>query len=83
MKEVYRQPYTQNRAVEGWYGKPPKGHFKYDQIKLRIPCKEQKGEYFYMTPNEALDIIRALSAAVNHWLLNENGYKKILKALSK
>lgn len=78
MKLVYSQPYKKNKVIASWFGKPPKKHFKYDVIKLRL-----SDEDFWMTPNEALDIIRALGAAVNHWMTTEKFYKKIIKALNK
>lgn len=84
MKKVYCQPYTKENHISGYYGKPPKGHFKYDEIKLHVGnehCKECGGN-LYLTADEAVDIIRALSASIHHWYLKTEHGKKVVKAKS-
>ena len=83
MKKVYCQPYTKGKHISAWYGKPPKGIFKYDQIKIHIGGVENckcKGD-IYITPDECADLIRAFSAALHFWLVANT--KKIIKAKSK
>jgi hypothetical protein len=83
MKRVYCQPYTEGH-ISGYYGKAPKDVFKYDEIKLHLgnDCKEC-GSFIYMTADEAVDVIRALSAALHHWYLKTEHGKKVVKAKSK
>lgn len=85
MKLVYRQPYTKNRYIACWYGKPPKGVFEHDTIKLKIPssdCREC-GDFIYITPDEAADFIRALSAGIHHFLVKDKSVKHIIKLKNK
>lgn len=81
MKKVFNQPYTNNIHISSYYGKPPKGHFEGDVIRLDVGV----GDSIYMTPDEASTIIRALSAGLSHYLVkndklaklkNENNKKK-------
>lgn len=84
MKLVYLQPYKNRQHISAYYGKPPKGHFKYDKIKIHIGGQESDckcGRYIYITADECADYIRAFSAALHHYLVNEN--PKIIKAKSK
>ena len=77
MRKVYWQPYTKRREISAWIGTPPKGHFKYDLIKVRL---SDQGD-IWVTPDEAADIIRALSAALHHWLVKgEVTPKRIVRA---
>ncbi len=80
MKLIYNQPYTKHRAISCWYGKPPRTVFRHDVIKLRLPANQctKCGDYLYITPDEAADIIRALSAGLHHYLVDTN--KEIIKA---
>lgn len=84
MKKVYCQPYKNNKHISAWYGKPPKGHFKYDQIKIHLGGEQEGckcGGDIYITPDECADYIRAFSAALHHWLVKNT--KKIIEAKSK
>ncbi|MBP9717445.1 MAG: hypothetical protein KBD44_01885 [Candidatus Pacebacteria bacterium] len=86
MKKVYCQPYTGGNHISGYYGKPPKNQFRLDEIKLHLGKIEKNctcGGFVYMTADEAIDIIRALSAAVHHWYLKSNHGKKVIKEKSK
>lgn len=83
MKKVYCQPYTKGKHISGYFGKVPKGVFKYDEIKLHFSgnnCSEC-GDDIYMTSDEAVAIIRALSASLHFWVVKNT--KKIIKAKSK
>ena len=81
MKKVYHQPYTKKRSISCWYGKPPKGVFKHDTIKLKIPSGGCKicGDIIYITPDEAADFIRALSAGLHHFLVKDKSVEHIIK----
>jgi hypothetical protein len=85
MKLVYNQPYTKKRNTKCWYGKPPKGVFKYDVIKLELPDKSCKhcGNFIFITPDEASDFIRALSAGLHHFLVDDKAVKHIIEAKSQ
>ena len=85
MKKVYHQPYTKNRATSCWYGKPEKGIFKYDIIKVKLPSNDCKkcGDYIYITPDEGADIIRAISAGLHHFLVNDVSVSHIIKAKTR
>jgi hypothetical protein len=81
MRKVYCQPYLGKHHISSYYGKPPKGHFKYDQIKVYVGKGENGckcGGYIYITPDEAADYIRAFSAALHHWLVKNTQH--IIKA---
>ena len=81
MKKVYCQPYTKGQHISAWYGKPPKGIFKYDQIKIYLGKNSDNcncNGYIYITPDECADAIRAFSAALHFWLVDNT--KKIIKA---
>lgn len=80
MKLVYNQPFTKGRATKCWYGKPPKGVFKYDMIKLQLADLEDN---LWMTPDEASDLIRALSAGLHHFLVNDKSVNHIIDAKGK
>ena len=87
MKQVYCQPYKnkkENYHISGYYGKPPKDVFKYDCIKIHLgkDCPTCGG-VIYITPDEAADYIRALSAALHHYLVKSEDTKHIIKAKSK
>lgn len=73
MKLIYYQPYTKKRATKCWYGTPPKGIFKNDVIKLQEP----DGEQIWVTPDEAADMIRALSAGLHHALVKHPELKGV------
>jgi hypothetical protein len=84
MKHVYAQPYRGGHHISGYYGKPPKGQFKYDTIKLHLGRLEKDckcGGFVYMTPDEAVAMIRALSASLHFWTVENT--KKIIKAKNK
>lgn len=83
MKKVYCQPYTNGNHISAYYGKPPKGTFKYDTIKIHISKEDgcKCGGYIYITPDECADYIRAFSAGLHHWLVDNT--KKIIRAKSK
>jgi hypothetical protein len=86
MKKVYNQPYKNREGkyvISGYYGKAPKNEFKYDEIGIRIGKGCDKcGAMIYITPDEAADLIRAISASLHHWLVNSEMTKKIIKAKS-
>jgi hypothetical protein len=78
MKKVYCQPYTKGNSIQCWYYKKvPKGVFKYDQIRVRL----NEPPDIWITPDEAADLIRAISAGLHHWLVDNT--KRIIKAKSK
>lgn len=82
MKKVYSQPYKGGNHISGYYGKPPKKHFELDEIKIHLGRIEKDcscGGFVYMTPDEALDIIRALSAALHHWYLKSDHGKMVIQ----
>lgn len=76
MIKIYCQPYTKRREISAWYGKAYKGHFIYDQIRIKIP----QGDDIFITPDEAADLIRALSAALHHWFVKSPETKHIIAA---
>lgn len=84
MKLIYSQPYSKNRKrlqTLCYYGKAPKGIFKWDVIKIRLPgdsCKKC-GSFIYITPDEAADFIRALSAGLHHFLTKHPIIHEIIK----
>lgn len=80
MRKIYHQPYTKKRATIAWYGKPPKDVFEYDVIRVQLP--DDKGD-MWMTPDEAADFIRAVSAGLHHFLCNDKSVKHIIKAKTK
>ena len=85
MKKVYNQPYTKNRSITCWYGKPPKGVFKHDVIKIKLPAHDQVDgckceDIIYVTPDEAADLIRALSAGIHHFLVKDESVQHIIRA---
>ena len=77
MRKVFSQPYKKRKQIASWYGKPPKDIFRYDVIKIHIAdgC-EKCGGNFYMTPDEASTLIRALSAGLAHYLANHSKESK-------
>ena len=81
MKLVYSQPYTKKRFTKCWYGIPPKDVFEYDVIKIQLPDNSCKhcGGIIYITPDEATDFIRALSAGVHHFLVKDKSISHIIK----
>jgi hypothetical protein len=79
MNKVYSQPYNGKKEIACWYGVPPKGHFKYDVIRIELPV----GDDIWLTPDEAADLIRALSAGLHHWLVKSEITKRIIKAKYK
>ena len=80
-KLVYKQQYSRGRSTEAAYGKV-KGNFFGDVIHLQLP---DNGEVLSLTPNEAMDIIRALSAAVHHYLTDPKAVPiaKVIRYLEK
>lgn len=76
MKLVYYQPYKKRRNTACWYGEPPKNIFKHDTIKLKLP----DNAIIYLTPDEATDFIRALSAGLHHFLVRDKSVQHIIKA---
>lgn len=85
MKLIYNQPYTSKRSTKCWYGKPPKKVFKHDTIKIQIPGQpcEHCGSFIFITPDEAADFIRALSAGLHHFLVKDKSVQHIIKAKRK
>ena len=83
MKKVFYQKYLKGDHISSWYGKPPKGHFKYDEIKIYVGTSNncKCGGFIYITPDECSAYIRAFSAALHHWLVDNT--PKIIKAKSK
>jgi hypothetical protein len=84
MKQVYCQPYTKGRHISAYIGKPAKGIFEHDQIKIHlgnVPKDCTCGGNIYITADECADYIRALSAGLHHWILQNN--KHIVKAKNK
>lgn len=82
MKEVYCQPYSKKKHISGYFGKPPKGVFKYDEIGVHLgnAC-EKCGSNIYVTPDEAVALIRAISASLHFWVVKNTN--KIIKAKGK
>lgn len=80
MKLVYNQPFTNNRATKCWYGKPPKSIFKYDVIKLQLADAK---DILWFTPDEAVDVIRALSSGVHHYLVDSDEHQYIIDSKSE
>jgi FMN phosphatase YigB (HAD superfamily) len=68
MKKVFNQQFTKGGSITCWYGKPPKDIFQYDVIRLKLGKKDD----IYITPDEASCIIRALSAGLSHYLVEED-----------
>ena len=82
MRKVYCQPFTKKRHISGYFGKPPKDVFKYDEIKIHLGAACEKcGSNIYITPDEAVTLIRAISAALHFWVVKNT--QKIIKAKKK
>jgi len=75
MKLVFKQQYTNNIQISSYYGKPLKGLFKGDVIRLDVGV----GDSLYMTPDEASTIIRALSTALSFYLVENDKFAKLKK----
>jgi len=73
MRKVYCQPYKNKNHISCWYGKPPKGIFRGDVIKLHVSM----GDDLWMTPDEAATMIRALSAGLCHYLVKNDKNTKL------
>jgi hypothetical protein len=73
MKRLFSQLYTKGKEITSWYGKPPKSQFRGDVIRFQLGRKEWT---FYITPDEAATIIRALSAGLAHYLVNEDKWTR-------
>lgn len=76
MKLVYVQDYEDGQSIACWYGKPPKGQFIHDTIRLKLGSKDD----IYITPDEAATMIRALSSGLAHFLTSDKSVKHIIKA---
>ncbi len=72
MRKVFECRYTNGKSIIGAFGKPRKGVPAFDVIKVGT-----EGDYLYMTPDEAVVYMEALSAALYAWIHKTHNWKKI------
>ena len=73
MRKIFCQPYSKGKHISCYYGKALKGHFKGDIIRVHFGI----GDDLFMTPDEASTLIRALSAGLSHYLVNNDKLAKL------
>jgi hypothetical protein len=73
MDMVFNQQFEGGYEISCYYGTPPDDIFEGDVIRLCLA----KGDDVWVTPDEAATLIRALSAGLSHYLVEEDRLAKL------